>query len=169
MEGKSVPHLLVVLLQGVVMAGCAALGVQMEGVSGPIAWRATDCKVQAVAGDTGVIIGREGREIYTCTLILHETQGTTIIFTTLAYTMTATASLAPVSREETIQWRLRPHGELRWPFSSSYQCTGAECINPGPIAPVWHMLFTGADDRGQPVRLVIDLRLPSNPEVIQKR
>ena len=168
MEGKSVPCILFVLL-GVVIAGCAAVGVQTEGVSGPIAWRATDCKVQAIAGDTGVIIGREGREVYACTLILQETQGTAITFTNLAYTMTATSSLAPVAREQTIQWRLRPHGMLRWPLSSTYQCTGAECINPGPIAPVWHILFTGTDARGQPVRVVIDLRLPYNPEAMQKR
>ena len=167
--GASVLRILGGLLPALVIAGCVSLGIQTEGVSGPLAWRATDCQVQAVTGDTGVIMGREGRDVYACTLILHDTQGAAITFTQLAATMTATASLAPVAMEQDIQWRLRPHGTLRRPLSSTYQCTGGECINPGPIAPVWHLRLTGVDDQGQPVRVVIHVRLPANPEAIPKR
>jgi hypothetical protein len=167
--GGNVLRLLGGLLLGLVMAGCMKLGIQTEGVSGPLAWRATDRKVQAVTGDTGVIMGREGRDVYACPLLLHETQGTAITFTQLAATMTATASLTPVALEQDIQWRLRPHGTLRRPLASTYQCLGSECINPGPIAPVWHLRLTGVDDQGQPVRVVIHVRLPANPEAIPQR
>lgn len=155
-------RMLCALLLGTVVVGCAALGVRTEGVSGPIAWRATDFNVGSVPGDTG-IIGRRDREIYAFTLVLQETQGTAITFTKVAYTIAGSVGLKPFSTEETGQWRLRPHGELRWPLSSTYGCASIDCVDPGFVAPVWHITLMGTDDRGQPVRIAIDLRLPYNP------
>lgn len=158
------------LLLGVVVTGCASLGVRTEGVSGPIAWRATDLKVQAVGEAPGFIgVGRAAQEVYSFTLVLQETQGTAITFTKVAYTIDSGPALLPFSSEQPGHWELRPYRELRWPLSSSYHCPASDCMNPGAVAPVWHIILTGTDDKGRPVRAVIDLKLPYNPDAMQKR
>ena len=160
--------MLFALLLGMVVAGCAPLGIRTEGVSGPIAWRATDLKIRAV-GEASGFIGRAVQEAYSFTLVLKESQGTAITFTNMAATFSVATAVLPGSFEQTGRWELRPYGELRWPLETSYSCTSIDCVNPGVIAPVWHITLTGTDDRSQPVRVVIDLRLPSNPEAMKKR
>jgi hypothetical protein len=72
-----------VLLLGAALSGCAAFGGRTEGSSGPVAWRVADVDIQAVGTATGVV-GRSGpQEVYAFTLVLHETQGTTLTFTRL--------------------------------------------------------------------------------------
>ena len=142
----------------VVISGCAALGARLEGVSGPIAWQATDLRVvERQVTDTG-------RELYAFTLVLKETQGRGVIFTHLEYTMTQ-PGVVPIgdTQRATIAWRLHPYGELRHPFSSYIYCSETPCQNWGPQAPWWHIVLTGTDERQQSVRVAIDLRLPQNP------
>ena len=160
-------HMILALLLSMVVAACAALGTRTAGRSGPITWRATDFKVQAV-GEASGFVGRTAQEVYSFTLVLHESQGTAITFTRVAATYNATTATRPASFEQTGRWELRPHGELRWPLQNTYGCASIDCINPGAIAPVWHIILTGTDNRGQPVRVVIDLRLPANPDAREK-
>ena len=156
------------LLLGVVVTGCAALGVRTEGISGPIAWRATDLKVQAV-GEAPGFVGRTQKEVYSFTLVLQETQGTAITFTKMAYTLYSSPTLLPYASEATGRWVLGPRRALRWPFSSTFSCPSHDCNEPGFIAPRYHIILTGTDSQDQPVRVVIDLRLPENPDTMEKR
>jgi hypothetical protein len=157
------------LLLGMVVTSCASLGMRTEGVSGPIAWRATDLKIQAVGEAAGVIGISVSREAYSFTLVLQETQGTALTFTKVAYRIDGGPGLQPFFAERVGQWRLRPQGELRWPLSSTWSCTSTDCVRPGFFAPVWHIILTGTDNRGQEVRVVIDLKLPYNPDAMEKR
>ena len=108
------------LLLGVVIASCASVGFRTEGASGPVAWQATDLRIiqRPIPGDAT----REKGDHYTFTLVLRETQGTTITFTHMAWAVYQ-PDTAPASSESTGQWSLRPHGELRWPFSNYMYCS----------------------------------------------
>src|SRR5262249_49547036 len=72
------PFVMAVLL-GVLIVGCASLGVRNEGTSGPFAWHVTDLKsesaplLQGTSGDTS--------GTYSLTLVLKETQGIPLTFT----------------------------------------------------------------------------------------
>ena len=140
-----------------VVAGCAAY-IRTEGVSGPVAWRATD-----LALSKRIIDGRE-RDVYSFALVLKETKGIGITFTRLERTYyEPTIHGTPVVQSG--RWILRPNGELRVPFSSYIYCPqwADICHKPGVTAPLWNVILTGTDDRGQPVRLVIDVALPPDP------
>jgi hypothetical protein len=51
---------------------------------------------------------------------------------------------------------------LRLPFSFTHYCPQAfdGCRGPRVFTPHWHIALNGADDRGQPVQVVIDLDAP---------
>jgi hypothetical protein len=56
-----------VLWMTVVLSGCAMLGARLEGVSGPIAWQATDLRVVERQ------VTETNQELYAFTLVLTET------------------------------------------------------------------------------------------------
>jgi predicted aspartyl protease len=147
-----------VLWMTAVISGCAELGARLDGVSGPMAWQATDLRVVERQ------VTETSRELYAFTLVLKETQGRGVTFTHLEYTMTQ-PGLIPIgdTQRATIAWRLHPHGELRHPFYSYIYCSETPCQNWGPQAPWWHIVLTGTDEQHQSVRVAIDLRLPQNP------
>ena len=163
------PRPLFALLLVMVVTSCASLGMRTEGVSGPIAWRATDLKIQAVGEAAGVVGRPVQQEVYSFTLILQETQGTALTFTKIEYRIDSGPGIHPFFAERVGQWRLRPHRELRWPLSSTWSCPSTDCVRPEFFAPVWHIILTGTDNRGQEVRVVIDLKLPYNPDALEKR
>jgi predicted aspartyl protease len=158
-EPIEIAYVLLAVLMSVVLVGCAALGPRLDGVSGPIAWEATDLRVveRNVAG--------ANRDLYAFTLVLKATQSTAITFTQAKYTISQPGiNAAGVSEQQTILWKLRPHGELRQPISFYWYCTEFDCARVAlRPAPWYDLVLTGTDDRGHPVRVVIDLRLPQNP------
>lgn len=150
---------LLAVLMGMVLVGCAALGSRLNGVSGPIAWQATDLRVveRHVAG--------ANRELYAFTLVLKTLQSTAITFTQAKFTISQPGiNAAGVSEQQTILWKLQPHGELRQPMSFYWYCAEFDCdqVDLRP-APWYDLVLTGTDDRDRPVRVAIDLRLPQNP------
>lgn len=146
---------LLVLCMGIVVPGCTT---HLQGVSGPVAWQAADLRVAARSA------AGAARDIYAFTLILAETQGAAITFTQLDYTVSQPdVNAAGATHSSSILWKLRPRGELRHPFSFYWYCADIQCRDLAPTAPWYNLVLTGSDDRGQPVRVVIDIRLPSNP------
>jgi len=153
------------VLLGVVIAGCAGYWqAHTEGTSGPIAWYITDAK-----SDSNL---REERYAYSFVLVLQETQGTPITFTTMTYTFySGTGGIQPGSDERTIQgtWKLRAHGRYRFPFTYTAFCPeGSGCMKLGPLAPTYHIILTGTDSQDKPVQVSIDTKLPPDPSVIPK-
>lgn len=157
-------RLLLAVLLGVVIAGCAGYWqAHTEGTSGPIAWYITDAKSDANP--------REERYAYSFVLVLQERQGTPITFTTITYTRYSGGAISPGVDERTIQgtWKLRAHGRYRFPFGFTTFCPeGSGCIKPGPLAPTYHIVLTGTDSQEQPVRVIIDTKLPPDPSVMPK-
>jgi len=148
----------------VVLTACTLPSPRLDAEPAPIAWQATDFRVI-----TRMVDGVE-RTFYTFLLVLEETQGNGITLTQLDYTTYHPGfAVLPASERTAILWKLRPYGELRQFFYSSPCCSGARFGIQGRLAPAWHILLTGTNDRGQPVRMVIDLSLPPQPPVLAQR
>ena len=145
------PLLLVSLLVG----GCASPPVHTDGVTGSVAWPATAFQLAKAT-----VQGQPG-EGYAFTLVLKDRGGIGVTFTELQRTVVAQHVQAD-STARTERWRLPPHGELRLPFSFAHYCPQAfeSCSGPPVFAPHWHIVLTGADDRSQPVQVVIALDVP---------
>ncbi len=102
------------------------------------------------------------RDLYTFTLVLQETQGTTLTFRQVVSRLTH-PSIPTLPQQSTILWQLRPHGELRQPFAFPL-CTTNACKHAAAMAP-WSLdlALLGTDQRQQPLRVVINTRLPNAP------
>src|SRR5437773_8095541 len=152
------------VLLGAVMAGCATYWrARTEGTSGPIAWSITEAKSESNPV--------EERYAYAFVLVLQETQGTALTFTTLTYTVYSGTATNPVAQEQTLQgtWKLRAHGRFRFPFLYTATCPeGSGCIKLEPLAPTYHIVLTGTDSQDKPVRVIIDTKLPPDPSVLRK-
>ena len=156
-------YFLAVLL-GAVLTGCATMTYQLEGASGPVKWRVADKRI--VRKIVGAGEGSRGmRDVYMFTLILQETQGTSIAFTQVEWT-TSGIDIETGSANQSVQWALQPYGQLHLPFSFFTYChpafTPSECGDP-TLAPRNDYVFTGTDDQGRPVRLAFGFWLPPNP------
>jgi len=150
---------LLTLICGAVLTGCtalASLGVRTEGTSGPIAWHVTDLKLE------------EARGTYSFTLVLQETQGNPLTFTYRKDTRYAVNVTVLQSVDQAIRLRLRPHEERRLPLTFSWRCPAGNCLETRGIAPMWTIELTGMDDKGNPVKARIDIKLPPNPDTYRK-
>ena len=137
------------------MLGCAALQPGTEGSSGPLIWQATDPQWQTLEW--------EHRERYSFTLVLQETTGTPITFTTLAVQLKNSPGSQPVGWKTTGPWTLPAHGTLRLPLTSSRHCPYVYCVQRGALTPQWSMTLSGSDGHGNPVRYALQVRLPAAP------
>ena len=159
-------HRLIAILLGVVIASCGAYWrAHTEGTSGPITWYVTDVKSESNAGDNS--------HSYAFTLILRETQGSPITFTTMTYTIYSGTATHEKSQGQTQEgrWKLQPHGQWRVPFRYAITCPelgGCVKIEAWTLAPIYHIILTGTDGQDKPVRVVIDMRLPPDPDAIRK-
>ena len=100
-------HLRFAVLLGGVIAGCAAYWqAHTEGTSGPIAWYIADAR--SAADPVGE------RYAYTFVLVLRETQGTALIFTTMTYTVYSGTATHSGADGRTIQgpWKLGRMGHF---------------------------------------------------------
>ena len=148
-----------VLMWGLLLAGCTTLGVRTSGVSGPVEWRTTDFEWHA----DGI-----GEQVYTFTLLLRDTQGRDITFTHLDAVLHNAAESLPAYWQRTGQWRLPAYGEVPIPLGSRRSCPYDQCMYSGPgLVPVWQLTLRGTDQGGQPVRLVLDMRFPAIPNVVR--
>jgi uncharacterized protein YceK len=145
----------VLLLMSLLVGGCASTPVQTNGATGAVGWHAADFQMAKAT-----VQGQPG-ERYAFTLVLSDRGGTGVTFTALQRTVSA-HQVHTASTERRGRWRLPPNGELRLPFSFTHYCSQAfdSCRGPAVFAPHWHIVLTGADDRGQPVQVVIDLDAP---------
>ena len=147
------------ILGSFLLAGCSTFGTRTSGVSGPVEWRTTDFAWNAEGF---------GEQAYTFMLILRDMQGSDLTFTHVAAMLHNAADSRPAFWERTGQWRLPAHGEVPIFLGSRRYCPSAPCWDSGPgLVPVWHLTLSGTDQRGQPIRLVMDLRLPPIPNVVR--
>ena len=160
MKNKGMVYMIFASLLSVVTIGCAPIGVRTEGVSGPVAWEATDLRIikRMVDGLPG--------ECYAFTLVLKETQGRGITFTHAKYILTSVETMT-WTEKKAVHLKLLPHGELRVPFSYGIKLGGVGRY-VRPIGGAWTIIMTGKDDRDSPVRVSIRINLPSKPPAVKQ-
>jgi len=143
--------LFVLLLAG---CGTTGMGIRMQtaGETPALRWRATDLRNYTMA--------LEEREVYQYTLVLEEIQGRAITFTHLKAHFWNSSDSRATDWERTGQWTLPAGGTLNLPLGSYRYCIATNCVDWAPFSPVWHLTLTGATAQGQPVREMIELRLP---------
>jgi hypothetical protein len=157
---KGMLCLILSFLLGAATIKCAPIGIQTKGESGPVAWEATDLRLVQRTVE-GIPAQRYG-----FTLVLKETQGRGITFTHAKYTITSLEADI-LTAERAVDWELRPHGELRRPFSYGIKPFRGVAREFRPIGVAWTILLTGKDDQNRPVRVSININLPSKPPVQQ--
>lgn len=142
----------IILLIGLMWAGCASVQVRTAGETQQLRWQATDFHLYKVA--------IEDREVYKYTLILEELQGRDVTFTYLKADLRNNENSRDFDWEKAGMWNLPAHGELRIPLGTYRYCNQPNCDDWGPLAPVWDLTLIGTDSHGQPVQEIIHLRLP---------
>lgn len=147
---------LLTLILGTVLTSCASLGVRTEGTSGPIAWHVTELKLE------------DDRGAYSFTLVLKETQGIPLTFTYRKDTIHAVDITFLQSFDQALGLRLKPHEERRLPLSVSWGCLAGNCFKPRNVSPRWTINLTGIDDQGNPIKAIINIALPPNPDTYRK-
>src|SRR5881296_1406810 len=165
LEDNNMSRALLTLILGVILTGCASLGVRTEGTSGPLAWHVTDLKAESVPGLRGTTGDAHGT--YSFTLILKETQGIPITFTYRKDTIYASSLTILNLADQAINLRFRPHQERRFPLTFSWGCPAGDCLRVENVAPKWTINLTGTDDKGNAVQVVININLPANPDTYQ--
>ncbi len=149
------------LLLSVIVAGCATLGVRTEGESGPLAWHLTDLKFIGTPGESTA---------YSYTLVLREREGRTVTFThrsDIIYPPGGGETLSQSTTEYDISLVLQPHQEWRLPYILTVTCADPpECVSTG-VGFAWTSIFTGTSAEGKPVKAVIRMQLPENPDTYQ--
>ena len=124
------------------LAGCSTTA----GVSGPIAWQAVDSTVR----------GDSFSARYEFTLVLRDTAGQPLTFTTLGVTP-AFGRYA----EQSGSWALPAHGELRLPIAARFTCLGHASACRASGQSLWyHITLSGRDEQRRPVRIPISVTLP---------
>lgn len=147
------PYAFLVLWLGLIAAGCSMVEVRTEGQGQALRWHATDIRQYTVA--------IKHQEVYEYTLVLEELRGTTVTFTTLQARFRNNLHSRPSDWKKAGQWVLPAGGQLRIPMGTYRHCHAGHCRDWGPLAPVWHLVLTGTDEQGQPVREVIEMSLPT--------
>lgn len=141
------------------LAGCMPMMARLDGVSGPVAWRAADLKQEERA------IGGELAGRYSFTLTLKETTGRRITFNRFESVIGDIHTNPGFSTRE-VTWVLPAHGELKLPLSSATSCSRPPCGYNPSSAPRWAITLTGTDSDGRAVRVPIDIQLPADPGAI---
>jgi hypothetical protein len=127
------------------------LGPKTSGTAGPVTWRWVDGKAS------------EDNSRYSAVLILTETTGQYILFTSLKRQIWGPGGRAPggggaLVDTQSGSWRLPANGELRLPMAVSISCPSATCTRA--IPPFWEILLIGKDATDRDMRIEIDVALP---------
>ena len=129
-----------------------------EGSAAGLAWHTAD-----------VTLGRKTLDVrswweYSFSLVVKETRGTALTFNEIK-TTAYQPGISPWSATYRGVWQLPANDAFRIPLSVSLACPhGApNCTGTNVPIPLWRITMTGRTVGGEPVRYVIDLRMPADP------
>ena len=147
--------IIVVLL---VVPACSTLGPLTEGSGPGLSWYAADMALTRRIAD-GLAYWW-----YDFSLVVKETRGTALTFNEIKTTVYQ-PGVAPWSPLYRGVWELPANDTFRIPLSVTIRCPGlsTSCLGTNVPIPLWRIIMTGRSAGGEPVRFVIDLRLPADP------
>src|SRR6185503_11067759 len=143
------------LALAMVLSGCASLGPKTEGVSGPIAWRVADLRVE-----TREINGQsfDGRAF---TLVLQNLGPQTITVTTMHEYRFQHRTNGRASTS-TGRWVLKPGEDWTSPKFYYTVCNFQSGCTDGPASqPMFRIRLTGVNEDDRPVKETIHIVLPA--------
>src|SRR5262245_20913335 len=149
MAGRLSLALLVVLLA----APLPLTAGELEGTSGPLAWRAVDLR-----RGTQVIDGKEN-ETYEVTLVVKNTTPTALMLSSYEVKASYSGFQIP-ERTAAGSWRLEPGGALAVPLQLSFVCSSGPGRCQAAAGPTWTVALSGADARGAALRAAIEFTVP---------
>jgi len=126
---------------------------ELEGTSGPLAWRAVDFR-----RGTQVIDGKEN-ETYEVTLVVKNTTLTALTLSGYGVKASYTGFQIP-ERTAAGNWRLEPGGALAVPLQLSFVCASGPGRCQAASGPTWTVALSGADARGAALRAAIEFTVP---------
>lgn len=148
-------------LSGIVvlaLSACSTLGPLTEGSAPGLAWYAADVELARKTAET-----RSWWQ-YSFSLVVKETRGTALTFNEIktAVYQPNVNSWSPLYRGV---WELPANDTFRIPLTVSLSCPHVvpNCQGPNVPIPLWQITMTGRSATGEPVRFVIDLRMPADP------
>jgi len=148
-----------VLVCLVSLAACASLGVKTEGVSGPVAWHATDLELASKT------FNNQGYWVYSFSVLLEEKQGTGLVFNEIQTTVYQPGAGSGTATYNGV-WRLEANGRMRIPLESTLVChfsAGGACGGSNVPIPMWRLILRGRSDQNHTVTIPIDMTLPADP------
>ena len=137
---------------------CASLGPLTEGSAPGLTWHTADTELARRTADT-----RSWWE-YSFSLVVKETRGTALTFNEIKTTVYQ-PGINPWSPVYRGVWELGANDTFRIPLNVSLTCphTVTACGGNNVPIPLWHITMLGRSATGEPVRYVIDLRMPADP------
>ena len=147
---------LIALLVGV--SACSTLGPLTEGSAPGLAWYTAD------AGLTRKSVDAHSWWEYSFSLVVKETHGRALTFNEIKTTVYQ-PNVNPWSPTYRGVWELPANDSFRIPLSVSLSCPHVvpNCQGPNVPIPLWRITMNGRSAAGEPVRYVIDLRMPPDP------
>ena len=91
-------RVLLTLSAALVVTGCTERQIHVTGASGPLAWQVTDCRIVARS------VQGTPRDVHTFTLVLQETQGTTLTFRQVVSRLTH-PSIPTLPQQSAVLWQ----------------------------------------------------------------
>jgi len=121
------------------------VSAKTSGISGPVAWRLTETRA---GGDASLTW-------YSFVLVLTETTGSQIIFTSIRRQVWGEGARIA---QDSGSWRLQANGERRLPMAVRRTCQAATCSFAYP--PYWNIRLTGKDEADHEIRVEIQVAVP---------
>jgi hypothetical protein len=140
------------------LSACASLRPLTEGSAPGLAWHTADVALERKTSDT-----RSWWE-YSFSLVVQETQGTALTFNEVKTTVYQ-PGLNPWSPTYRGVWELPANASFRIPLSVGVGCLHGvpNCTGSNVPIPLWRITMIGRTAGGEPIRYVIDLRMPADP------
>lgn len=161
----SSPRRCMVLLLALLLFSCAAPMTQGE-FSG-LKWRVAELTTSERAATAPGYKGDGRAKDYRYVVVFEDVRGVGVNFREVETTIFSGPGFRPTPRMRILDSRLPPNGQLRVPMSDSTWLVIPQwfegAARPVNIDPVARKVFIGTDDRGAPVKTVIEFRLESIP------
>jgi hypothetical protein len=140
------------------LSACASLQPLTEGSAAGLTWHTADVALARKTLDV-----RSWWE-YSFSLVVKETRGTALTFNEIK-TTAYQPGINPWSPTYRGVWELAANDTFRIPLSVSLSCPHVSpgCTGNNVPIPLWRITMIGHTAGGEPVRYVIDLRMPADP------
>ena len=147
-----------ILMLSLALSACASLGPLTEGSAPGLSWYAADAALmrKTAAGQAWMEYG--------FALVVKETRGVTLTFNEIKTTVYQ-PGINPWSAVYRGAWELPANDAFKIPLSVSLSCphVSPNCGGSNVPIPLWQITMTGRSAGADPVRVVIDLRMPPDP------